>query len=80
MDAAAPVAAWDSPWVLAWMVFGGTLFVELGDNIARLSGNVTPVYRGTYFGGELLRDENDPEKHSDNNLRKDSEKDSKENL
>ena len=62
------------------MMRGGTLFVELGDNIARLSGNVTPVYRGTYFGGELLRDENDPEKHSDNNLRKDSEKDSKENL
>ena len=70
------------------MMRGGTLFVELGDNIARLSGDVTPVYRGTYFGGELLRDENDPEKHSDNNLRKDSEnylrkdseKDSKENL
>ena len=70
------------------MMRGGTLFVELGDNIVRLSGEVTPVYRGTYFGGELLRDENDPEKHSENNLRKDSknylrkdsEKDSKENL
>ena len=70
------------------MMRGGTLFVELEDNIARLSGDVTPVYRGTYFGGELLRDENDPEKHSDNNLkkdsennlRKDSEKGSKENL
>lgn len=70
------------------MMRGGTLFVELGDNIVRLSGDVTPVYRGTYFGGELLRDENDSENHSENSLRKnsenylrkDSEKGSKENL
>ena len=33
---------------------GGTLFVEFDGNIARLSGEVTPVYRGIYFGGKLL--------------------------
>lgn len=41
------------------MMRGGTLFVEFDGDTARLSGEVTPVYRGTYFGGEFSRGEKD---------------------
>lgn len=58
------------------MMRGGTLFVEFDGNVARLSGEVTPVYRGTYFGGEFLRDDkNRDKKDFKENLRKDSTED-----
>lgn len=53
---------------------GGTLFVEFGENVVRLGGEVTPVYRGEIFGDyyrniDYCRNINDYRRDTDDYLK-----------